>query len=256
MGLTMYETLRVRRQDATCFIQLHRPEANNAINTRCLLELTGVLSDCEAQTAIVVLEGLPEVFCLGADFQEKAARGAAAHDSDPQLLYDLWLKLATAPCISIAHVRGKANAGGIGFVAACDVVLADESAQFSLSELLFGLYPACVFPFLARRIGFQRAHFMTLTTQPVGVQQAHAWGLVDAYEAQSELLLRRLLARVRRISKTAIGRYKQYVAPLATPSLADSRSSAIAANREVFSDPHNLRGIIRYVERGLFPWES
>jgi len=62
----------------------------------------------------------------------------------------LWLRLATVRTVTISHVRGKANAGGIGFVAASDIVLADETAQFSLSELLFGLYPACVLPFLIR----------------------------------------------------------------------------------------------------------
>nr|WP_269820011.1 enoyl-CoA hydratase-related protein [Bacillus velezensis] len=42
---------------------------------------------------------------------------------------------------------GVANAGGIGFVAASDIVIADDTAVFSLSELLFGLFPAMVLPF-------------------------------------------------------------------------------------------------------------
>ena len=95
--------------------------------------------------------------------------------------------------MSIAHVRGKANAGGIGFVAACDIVLADSAAVFSLSELLFGLMPACVLPFLVRRIGFAKANAMTLSTQPVGVQVAREWGLVDAFEENSDNLLRKHL---------------------------------------------------------------
>ncbi len=178
-----------------------------------------------------------------------------ARDDGPGPLYDLWLRLATGPYITISHVRGKANAGGVGFVAASDIVLADTTAQFSLSELLFGLYPACVLPFLIRRIGFQKAHYLTLMTQPVTVAQAHEIGLVDAFEEQSEVLLRRHLLRLRRLSKTAIGRYKTYMNRISGP-LAQLRAPAIAANLEVFSDPANLQAIGRFVEHGVFPWEK
>src|SRR6185503_19576776 len=123
------------------------------------------------------------------------------------LMYDLWLRMATGPYVTIAHVRGTANAGGVGFVAASDIVLADETAQFSLSEMLFGLMPACVMPFLIRRIGFQRAHYMTLMTQPISVNQAYGWNLVDAHEKLSDALLKRHLMRLKCLSKNSIVRY-------------------------------------------------
>jgi len=140
-------------------------------------------------------------------------------------------------------------------VAACDIVLADESAVFSLSELLFGLMPACVLPFLIRRVGFQRAHYMTLMTQPFSVQQAETWGLVDAWEAKSENLLRRHLLRLRRLSKTGIERYKRYMNVL-DDSLHSQKADALAANLEVFSDSENLSKISRFVQDGTFPWET
>ena len=140
-------------------------------------------------------------------------------------------------------------------MAASDVVLADESAQFSLSELLFGLYPACVLPFLIRRIGFQKAHHFTLMTQPISAKQACEWGLVDACEPQSEALLRRNLQRLRRLSKIAIRRYKTYMSRMSVP-LQELKSPAVAANREIFSDAGNLQAITRYVEHGIFPWEK
>jgi len=127
------------------------------------------------------------------------------------------LRLATGPYVTIAHVRGTANAGGVGFVAASDIVLADETAQFSLSELLFGLYPACVMPFLIRRIGFQKANYFTMMTKPISAMLACEWGLVDAVEPVSEVLLRRHLQRLRRLSKTAIRRYKTYMSRISGP---------------------------------------
>ncbi len=252
-----YTTIKVRFQESICFLQIDRPEANNTINPQLVAECNDVLARCEESAAVVVLSGSPEVFCFGADFKALTPVSAAgvARDDGPGPLYDLWLRLATGPYITISHVRGKANAGGVGFVAASDIVLADTTAQFSLSELLFGLYPACVLPFLIRRIGFQKAHYLTLMTQPVTVAQAHEIGLVDAFEEQSEVLLRRHLLRLRRLSKTAIGRYKTYMNRISGP-LAQLRAPAIAANLEVFSDPANLQAIGRFVEHGVFPWEK
>jgi polyketide biosynthesis enoyl-CoA hydratase PksH len=249
-----YKTIKVQFQETTCFLQIDRPEANNAINNQLIAECNDVLTACEESATIVVLSGTPEVFCYGADFNEIAA-GATNHDDGPGPLYDLWLRLATGPYVTISHVRGKANAGGVGFVAASDIVLADETAQFSLSELLFGLYPACVLPFLIRRIGFQKAHYLTLMTQPIAVRQAAEWGLVDAVEPASELLLRRHLQRLRRLSKVAIRRYKTYMNRIGG-SLQTMKAPAVEGNREVFSDINNLQAIKRYVDHGLFPWEK
>ncbi len=252
-----YQTIKVRFQEQICFLQFHRPEADNTINDRLIEECHQVLASCEESVTIVVLEGLPEVFCFGADFKgmhEKMASGQQG-ENNPEPLYDLWLKLATGPYLTISHVRGKANAGGLGFVAASDIVLANQTAQFSLSEMLFGLFPACVLPFLIRRIGFQKAHYLTLMTQPISVQQAQTWGLVDASDAQSETLLRKHLLRLRRLSKKGIAQYKHYMNGL-NEWLLQCKSLAVAANQEVFSDPLNIENIFRYVEKGQFPWED
>jgi polyketide biosynthesis enoyl-CoA hydratase PksH len=253
----VYETIKVRFQDSICYLEIDRPESNNTINAQLVAECNDVLAACEESATIVVLSGSPEVFCFGADFKAIAGNStdADAGDGGPGPLYDLWLRLATGPYVTISHVRGKANAGGVGFVAASDVVLADETALFSLSELLFGLYPACVLPFLIRRIGFQKAHYLTLMTQPITAKQALEWGLVDALEPRSEVLLRRHLQRLRRLSKVAIRRYKAYMGRIGTP-LHDLKPAAVAGNLEVFSDAGNLQAIVRYVERGVFPWES
>jgi polyketide biosynthesis enoyl-CoA hydratase PksH len=134
------------------------------------------------------------------------------------------------------------------------VVIADETAVFSLSELLFGLFPACVLPFLIRRVGFQKAHYLTLMTSSVPVAQAQAWGLVDASAANSRDLLRKHLLRLQRLSPVAVGRYKAYATRL-HGTIAALQQEAVAANREMFADSENVAKIVRYVEEGVFPWE-
>lgn len=253
-----YDTLKVRFEDDICFLQIHRPEQNNTINDRLIEEFKLVLDRCEEDAKIIVLEGLPEVFCFGADFkaiQEETGGDISQQERNPDALYDLWSRLASGPYVTIAHVRGKVNAGGVGFVAACDIVLCEEKTIFSLSELLFGLMPACVLPFLIRRMGYAKANYLTLMTQPVSAQQAIEWGLADACEENSKNLLRKHLLRLRRLNKTGIKRYKKFMNTLDDfPEV--SKPDAIAGNIEVFSDEENINKIKRFVNTGKFPWES
>ncbi|MCP4134676.1 MAG: enoyl-CoA hydratase/isomerase [bacterium] len=252
-----YKTVEVRFDESVCFLQFNRPEADNTINELMIEECGQVLEACEESITVIVLEGLPEVFCLGADFSEihRELKRKEQTEPNPEPLYELWLKLTTGPYITISHVRGKANAGGIGFVAASDIALADDKAVFSLSELLFGLFPACVLPFLIRRIGFQKAHYLTLTTSPIPARRAYELGLIDVYESESDSLVRKHLLRLRRLSKTGILRYKRYMSRLYDLPL-QSKSEAVKANKEIFSDPQNIEGIFRYMEEGKFPWEA
>jgi polyketide biosynthesis enoyl-CoA hydratase PksH len=244
----------VRLEPPVCIIQIDRTNADNAINRMLVEDFRAALTACEAPSVhVVVVEGLPQVFCLGADFADYAEDERNA--VDPDALYEVWERLACGPFVSIAHVRGKANAGGVGFVAACDIVLADSSAQFGLSELLFGVYPACVLPFLMRRVGFQNAHYMTLTTKTVTAEQAQSFGLVDECAADSAALLRQHLVRLRRLSKAGIRSYKAYANTL-NPVLTQSRAVAVAANRALFADPVNREAIRRFARTGLFPWED
>lgn len=253
---TSYETLKVRLDDDICFVQIYRPEANNTINDCLIDEFTQVLNLCEERVKIVVIEGLPEVFCFGADFNEiNDNSDKEIQKQDPGPIYDLWLRLASGPYITVAHVQGKANAGGIGFVAACDMVISSDEAVYSLSELLFGLMPACVLPFIIRRMGFSQANFMTLMTQPISAKQAKDWGLVDVCDENSKNQLRKQLLRLRRLSKSGITRYKNYMNKL-DDSLISAKEKALAANIEVFSDEENLAKITRYVKTGQFPWEG
>ena len=253
--MSTYETLLVRIEDEVCRVQLNRPEAGNGIDERLVGELTDVLARCERDVTVVILEGTQDVFCMGADFGRLAGRGPAGAGYDPAPAYDLWLRLTGGPFVSIAHVRGRTNAGGIGFVAACDIAIADERATFSLSELLFGLMPACVLPFLVRRIGWQNAHYMTLTAQTVSAAQAHKWGLVDVCDRDSAAQVQRHLRRLQHLCKDAVARYKRYAGELRGLPL-QHRSAALAANLEVFTDSRNLARIRSYVERGVLPWES
>jgi polyketide biosynthesis enoyl-CoA hydratase PksH len=252
-----YTALDVRFEPPVCVIGLTGTNGNHSIDEALVGETLAVLETCHDAATVVVFEGSKECFCAGADFRsirDVAARGEAVA-RNPEPLYRLWSLMNSGPYVTVAHVRGKANAGGVGFAAAADVVLADDSATFGLSELLFGLFPACVLPFLVRRVGLQRANYLTLTTQPIGVQQAHQWGLVDAHAGDSDVLLQRHLRRLKCLSKPAIRRYKSHLTSL-EDGIARAKDASVEANVQMFGDPTTVRNIARYVESGVLPWED
>lgn len=256
--MSAYEAIRVRRDDNVCFVQLHRPAARNAINARMVAECADVLADCEAEdVSVVVLEGLPDVFCFGSDFDSVSENVVSGRDdaSTAAALYDVWAKLANGPFATVAHVQGSVNAGGNGFVAACDIAIAAPTARFGLSELLFGLYPACVLPFLVRRIGVQRANYLAISTQPITAQEARDWGLVDRVAEASDAEVQRHLRRLRRLRRESVVQYKRYLASLPVP-IEIARAAAIEHNRSMHALPGVIDGIVRYARTGRLPWEA
>ena len=257
MGVAVtYQTLRIRQQPGVQFVQLYRPDARNTINQALVRELSFVLDGLEHEKKIkvVVLEGLPDAFCTGMDFQEYMAT-----DSDKHLqmcnIFELFKKMLHSSKIIVSKVQGRVAAGGIGIVAASDLVIAEDGATFALSELLFGLLPAMVLPFLIRRVGHHKARLLALSTQPIGATEAHTWGLVDAYGTDTDKILRAYLQRWRRLSASAIRRLKDYMNKL---NMIDAETQALAVKTisELMADPEIKEGIRLYVEEGVAPWIS
>src|SRR4051812_13104312 len=82
---TATQPVRVKFDGATCFLQLFRPDARNAINRSMIEACLDVAAECERRASVLVIEGLPDVFCSGADFQEVASAAArpAANTEEP-----------------------------------------------------------------------------------------------------------------------------------------------------------------------------
>lgn len=252
------KSIKVSVQREVLTLQIYRPEANNSINGLLIKELMTVLFQIEPdpEIKVIVLEGLPDVFCSGMDFQTayKNDPGDFIAD-DPDKYYDLLKHLSLCSKIIVAKVEGKVNAGGVGLVAASDIVIADEKATFGLSEALFGLLPACVMPFLIRRIGYQKTQWMTLVSQGISANRAHQIGLVDEISTNVNEAVRRNLLRLTRLETDTIKDLKDYMAKLwiineQTQQLAVGKITALLNSAKVKANIKN------FAENGRFPWDK
>lgn len=210
-------TFRIRQLGDVCRITGQNGGSNSLINRRTVVELRKFLAQATPESRIVVIEGFGSDFCKGADLEE--FRNGSATDLETVQasmgdFFELLTLLADGPFISIASVRGQAVAAGLGIAAACDIVIAHAQAKFGLSELLFGMIPACVAPFVMRRVGIPRTKFLALSTLLIDAEEARSLGLVDIVVDDNGEGLRRILARLRKVPGASIGDCKRLFATL------------------------------------------
>ncbi|WP_242437931.1 enoyl-CoA hydratase-related protein [Streptomyces hygroscopicus] len=214
-GMTAHETLSLAYDRGMLTVRLTRPERQNSITATLLAELGATLDLAERteDCRLVVLEAEGGTFCSGMDLYDAAGTGAGGPDASRggTEYYALLERLTSVGRIVVARVDGQVVGGGVGLVAACDFVYATGRSQFSLPEALWGLMPCSVLPFLIRRVGFQRAHTMALSTLPVGAVEAERCRLVDEVTEDAWPSLRRLLFRASRFDQAVVGGLKRYM---------------------------------------------
>jgi polyketide biosynthesis enoyl-CoA hydratase PksH len=256
MDISRYETLQVGVDGRAATVRLHRPEARNALNQRMLEELHGACDALEADPDVkaIVLAGAPAWFCTGMDFRE-AAEGAPGAAGEFAALYGALLrKLSLSGKVLIADLRGETLAGGIGLAAVCDYAFARPDCKFALPEMLWGLLPSMVAPYLIRKVGFRAAYRLTLGTGPIDAQAALAIGLVDEVSDDPSFALARALRRYARLDCDAIAGMKRFFRGMWIVD-AGMEERACAETSRLMREPAVAANIRNYVLENRFPWE-
>jgi methylglutaconyl-CoA hydratase len=160
-------------------LTLDSPANRNALSRALRAQLRQALADALADDAVrvIVLDHTGRVFCSGMDLSEAAGGGVQEQGvrEFPDLLGSIW----HSPKPVVAVVRGPARAGGVGLLAACDVVVAAESATFAFSEVRLGIVPAVISAVVLPRMVPHVAHRLMLTGNVFDAATAAAGGLVD-----------------------------------------------------------------------------
>jgi methylglutaconyl-CoA hydratase len=164
-------------------VTLNRPEVRNAFNDEVIAELTAVIVELGKRDDVrcVVLAGNGTAFCAGADLnwmKQMATYTREDNIEDASRLARMLEVLYHCPKPTIAKVQGDVYAGGVGLVAACDMALAVDTAQFCLSEVRLGLIPATISPYVVRAMGARAAHRWFLTAERFDAAEAHRIGFV------------------------------------------------------------------------------
>jgi methylglutaconyl-CoA hydratase len=178
-SVTSDRVVQVQVTRGVATLTLDSPANRNALSRAMRAQLREALADALDDDAVraVVLDHTGRVFCSGMDLAEAA--GGGVQDQGVREFPDLLELIWSAPKPVVAVVRGPARAGGVGLLAACDVVIAGSSATFAFSEVRLGLVPAVISAVVLPRMLPHVAHRLMLTGQVFDASLAVDGGLVD-----------------------------------------------------------------------------
>ena len=167
------------QENGVAVVQLHRPEARNALN----LELRKALSDTFQQLSqddavrVIMITGGEKVFAAGADIKDFTTATTAQMYLRHTEQY--WQSLVDCPKPIIAAVNGYALGGGCELAMHADIIIAGQSAKFGQPEVKLGLMPgAGGTQRLLRAIGKFKTMLLVLSGKFITAQEASQMGLV------------------------------------------------------------------------------
>lgn len=166
-------------------LALAAPKAN-ILDKAMMLGLGAALDELATQRNLkaIVLAGAGAHFSFGASIEEHLPDRIG---DTLMHLRNLLLKMAVAPAPMIAAVRGQCLGGGFELALACDLIVAEDSAQLGLPEIKLGVFPPAGAALLPVRIGSGRAAEMVLTGASWTANQAAAAGLVSKVFSSGDL---------------------------------------------------------------------
>ena len=253
-------------RDGIARLTLNHARARNPLSEAMLDALAAALKTTGGDRSVraVVLAANGPVFCAGHDLKELTAhrndpdRGRAYFERIFRQSADMMQAIVDLPQPVIAAVHGHATAAGCQLAASCDLVVASETAKFSLPGVDIGLYCSSPAVPVVRKIGTAQALEMLFTGEPVSATRAREIGLVNRVvpagkEIDEALALAQTVASksayVQRIGKAAF--YRQLDMNL---SEAYHHTSEVMVENALAYDAKE--GIDAFIEKRAPKWKD
>src|SRR6478672_10199980 len=176
----MSEHVRVDGNGEILAITLARPERRNAITVAMYATLADAIERASTDPAIrvITVRGEGQDFAAGNDLADFLQAAPRLDEEIP--VWRLLRALATCETPIVAAVHGNCVGIGTTILLHCDLVIADESARFSMPFVDLGLVPEAASSLLLPRLaGRRRAARFLLLAEPFGADEAQAIGLVS-----------------------------------------------------------------------------
>lgn len=259
-----FQAIDITMYERTATVTLNRPDIRNAFNSATIAELALAFDELgrDEDVRAIVLAANGAAFCAGGDLnwmKEMAHYSDSENLADATRLADMLRTIYLCPKPVVAKIQGDCYAGGMGLAAACDIVVAADSAHFCLSEVKLGLIPATIAPYVIKAMGENAARRYALTAERITATEAHRIGFVhelaeaDALDASVAAIVKALVSN----SPHAVQQAKVLVRDVAnqaidTALLADTaqRIATIRASLE------GREGVASFLEKRKPNWLS
>jgi crotonobetainyl-CoA hydratase len=256
-----FEHILIQRDGAILWITINRPAALNSLNPLAHRELSAALDGYAADPAlrVAVITGTGErAFCVGSDLKARAERNADDHP--PTGFGGISHRFDLAKPV-IAAVNGLALGGGVEIVAACDLAIAADHAEFGLPEPRVGLAAlgGGGLQRLARDLPLKYAIELVLTGRRFGAEEAKRIGLINDVAPRAELKarVRKLAEQIIEGAPLAVEASKQVMLQsLAMPDLQTALRAKYPAAERMLASEDAKEGQRAFVEKRKPRWQG
>jgi len=204
-------TIIVNEENGILNINLNRPEIHNAFNPEMISELTNVFSDqnFSMKSRAVVIKGAGDSFCAGADLnwmKSMMKYNFEENLADAQRLFTMFDVMKNCPVPVIGKIHGNVFGGGIGLVAICDIVAAEDKTKFCFSEAKLGLVPSVISPFVRRKMSPHIVRELFLTADLFNTEKALSSGLIhfSGSNSKCDKFVEEKISAIRKCGKGAL----------------------------------------------------
>ena len=253
--------LEVTREGAVATLIFNRPEARNALSMEMRTMLRDALHELELDDSVrcIVLKGAGKAFMAGGDVKRMAE---AVQQSEKEIrksfvlrihdLHPIMFAMRRMPKPIIASVQGAAAGAGVSIALACDLVIADPDAFFTLAYCKIGTSPDGSSSFhLPRAVGIKKAMEIALLGDRYSAQEAKDMGMINFVSAPGKLEeeTKALAERLANGPTRALGNTKK----LFYRSLENEFEAQLQLEGELFADsaagPDFKEGVMAFVEK-------
>lgn len=243
-------------------VTLNRPAVRNAFNEDLIRDLSGWAASVPADGSVrvVVLRGAGASFCAGADLQWMSRMAGYSREeniADATQAASMFLALDSLPVPLIGRIHGAALGGGAGLAAVCDVVVAAEDAMFGFTEVVLGILPAMISPYVVRKIGLSAAREWCLSGARFTAARAKEMGL--AHEVVSgdrlDLTVERYVQQFLKAAPSAIAATKALLRDVAGHKPADVLARTVEAIAAQRVSPEGQEGMRAFMEKRPPSWQ-
>ena len=246
------EVVHLAIDDGIATITLDSQANRNALSRQLVTEAHDRLDAVEAADArAVVLTHAGPAFCAGADLKE---RRTGPPDSGP--FVDVLRRLMDTPRPTIAAIDGAVRAGGIGLMAACDLVVVAPTVTFALTEVRIGVAAAIISVPILRRVAPAQIAAAMLTGEAFDADAARSIGLVSHVSDDVAGTVADLCSGVRAGAPRAVAETKAMLHRVPALARDDAFDEMRELSERLFTGPDAAEGMAAFAEKRRPNWAA
>ncbi len=255
---TQEKVVLQKLEEGVLTLTLNRPDRLNAFNVAMHEALAEAIRGAgeNDEVRVVILTGAGKGFCGGQDLADRAIilRGDRPDlgETIEKRYNPLIRALRALPKPVVCAVNGAAAGAGVNLALACDIVLAGRSARFVQAFARIGLVPDSGGTwFLPRLVGEARARALMMLADPIGAEQAEAWGMIYRAVDDDQLLgvTREIAARLAAGPTHALGLMKHALAASSANGLDAQLDLERDLQRQAGAADEYIEGVRAFLEK-------